>query len=245
MALLSPAAGAAAALERCVRAAGGVAVFPADTVYGLCCDPENGRGRRAPLCAEGGARRASRRGDVLRRSSSRSADARGPRRAASCARSARCCPGPVTLLLPNRGGRFPLACGPNPGTLGLRVPLWTPLSPLWRRSSVPVMQSSANLSGGARRAAPRAKCRSELLGGVPTSCSTAASCRGRRRRSSTCARMQTRAVATCSGGGAVSAAALETRARRLSAPCSAPCSTARADRAPRPASLVRLPRLAP
>ena len=28
------------AFERCI-AAGGVAVFPADTVYGLACDPDN------------------------------------------------------------------------------------------------------------------------------------------------------------------------------------------------------------
>ena len=34
----------------------------------------------------------------------------------------RCCPGPLTLLLPNRGRRFPLACGPTRDTLGLRVP---------------------------------------------------------------------------------------------------------------------------
>ena len=30
----------AAAFERCI-AGGGVAVFPADTVYGLACDPDN------------------------------------------------------------------------------------------------------------------------------------------------------------------------------------------------------------
>jgi len=36
-------------------------------------------------------------------------------------------PGPITLLLPNRSHRFPLACGPGEGdadTLGLRVPAW-------------------------------------------------------------------------------------------------------------------------
>ena len=33
-------------LERCL-ADGGVAVFPTDTVYGLCCDPDNeGAARR-------------------------------------------------------------------------------------------------------------------------------------------------------------------------------------------------------
>ena len=55
-------------------------------------------------------------------------------------------PGGVTALLPNPRGRYPLACGPDPHTLGLRVPnLGTALSTVrW-----PVMQSSANHAGGA------------------------------------------------------------------------------------------------
>jgi L-threonylcarbamoyladenylate synthase len=58
-------------------------------------------------------------------------------------------PGAVTLLLPNPAHRFPLACGPDPDTLGLRVPAWPDaLAPLaavrW-----PVLQSSANDAGGA------------------------------------------------------------------------------------------------
>ena len=31
-------------------------------------------------------------------------------------------PGALTLLLPNPRGRFPLACGSDPSTLGVRVP---------------------------------------------------------------------------------------------------------------------------
>jgi L-threonylcarbamoyladenylate synthase len=57
-------------------------------------------------------------------------------------------PGGITLLLPNPAHRFPLACGPNQDVLGLRVPELTgALAPLagmrW-----PVLQSSANPSGG-------------------------------------------------------------------------------------------------
>jgi L-threonylcarbamoyladenylate synthase len=57
-------------------------------------------------------------------------------------------PGGVTVLLPNPLRRFPLACGPDPETLGLRVPaLPDALAPLaavrW-----PVLQSSANRAGG-------------------------------------------------------------------------------------------------
>jgi L-threonylcarbamoyladenylate synthase len=54
-------------------------------------------------------------------------------------------PGGVTLLLPNPERRFPLACGPDPETLGLRVPDVPALAGV----SVPVLQSSANASGGA------------------------------------------------------------------------------------------------
>jgi L-threonylcarbamoyladenylate synthase len=53
-------------------------------------------------------------------------------------------PGGVTLLLPNPGGRYPLACGADPHTLGLRVPATSVLAGV----TVPVLQSSANLSGG-------------------------------------------------------------------------------------------------
>jgi L-threonylcarbamoyladenylate synthase len=64
-------------------------------------------------------------------------------------------PGALTLVLPNPARRYPLACGPRPGRLGLRVPLLEGgLAPL---ASVgwPVLQSSANRSGepDARRVA--------------------------------------------------------------------------------------------
>ena len=52
------AASDAETFERCM-AVGGVAVFPADTVYGLACDARRGGGRRAPLRAQGPRRRTS------------------------------------------------------------------------------------------------------------------------------------------------------------------------------------------
>jgi L-threonylcarbamoyladenylate synthase len=51
-------------------------------------------------------------------------------------------PGPLTVLLPNPARRFPLACGPTPEVLGLRVPRMDGELPSW-----PVLQSSANVSG--------------------------------------------------------------------------------------------------
>ena len=52
-------------------------------------------------------------------------------------------PGGVTLLLPNPKRRWPLACGEDPDTLGLRVPEVETLQTVrW-----PVLQSSANRAG--------------------------------------------------------------------------------------------------
>ena len=53
-------------------------------------------------------------------------------------------PGSVTVLVPNPAGRFPLACGGDPSTLGLRVPSVPQLAGVRR----PVLQSSANRAGG-------------------------------------------------------------------------------------------------
>ena len=53
-------------------------------------------------------------------------------------------PGAVSVLLPNPGSRYPLACGADRSTLGLRVPVVEGLAGVrW-----PVLQSSANLADG-------------------------------------------------------------------------------------------------
>jgi len=121
---------------------GGVAVFPADTVYGLACDSDN--------------KVAVDRLYTLKRR-----DLRKPSAVMffdlSLALSAlpelgertreallRLMPGAVSVLLPNPAGRFPLACGDDPSTLGLRVPE----VPLLAGVRWPVLQSSANRAGG-------------------------------------------------------------------------------------------------
>jgi L-threonylcarbamoyladenylate synthase len=60
-------------------------------------------------------------------------------------------PGGLTVLVPNPAHRFPLACGPDPDTLGVRVPDLPALAAV----TVSVLQSSANHAGGpdARRLA--------------------------------------------------------------------------------------------
>jgi L-threonylcarbamoyladenylate synthase len=121
-------------------------VFPSDTVYGVCCDPDSEaaaarlyalKGRPpARACAVmyfsldaalGGL------GDDLHDSERRALEA--------------LLPGPVTVLLANRAHLFAEACRVDPDTLGLRVPdLGGGLEAL-AGVGVPVMQSSANLSG--------------------------------------------------------------------------------------------------
>jgi L-threonylcarbamoyladenylate synthase len=133
------------AFERCI-ASGGVAVFPADTVYGLAVDP-------------GDPAAVSRLNDLKRRDpaqpngimffSLRAALATlGDLEPATRAAVERLLPGPVTLVLPNPRHRFPLACGDRPDRLGIRVPALSgslaPLATVLR----PVLQSSANLHGG-------------------------------------------------------------------------------------------------
>jgi L-threonylcarbamoyladenylate synthase len=131
----------ATAFERTIRN-GGVAVFPADTVYGLACDPDAADAverlyalkRRAPdkpaaamfFDADRALQQLPELGERTRRALTR------------------LLPGPVTLLVPNPRHRYPLACGADPDTLGLRVPDL----PVLQAVAVPVLQSSANHAGG-------------------------------------------------------------------------------------------------
>ncbi len=133
----------AQAFERCL-AAGGVAVFPADTVYGLACDPRNGSAVRRLYLLK---RRAPEKPAAVMFFDLSLALAALPElghrtRAALGA----LLPGALTVLLANPAARFPLACGSEPGTLGLRVPVVEsgPLSGARR----PALQSSANCAGG-------------------------------------------------------------------------------------------------
>jgi L-threonylcarbamoyladenylate synthase len=131
-------------LQECL-ARGGVAVFPSDTVYGVCCDPDNERAARRLYELKG--RPEARPAAVMFFALDPALEALGelqdPERAALQA----LLPGPVTLLLANPTHRYGPACRTDPTTLGLRVPrLPDPLRALARMPS-PVMQSSANLTG--------------------------------------------------------------------------------------------------
>lgn len=125
---------------------GGVAVFPADTVYGLACDPNADHAVHRLYALKG---RSAAKPAAVMFFSLPEALAALPELGAETLRALRhLLPGAVTVLLPDPVARFALAGGPDPGTLGLRVPrLAGDLAPLTavRR---PVLQSSANESGG-------------------------------------------------------------------------------------------------
>jgi len=145
----------AAGLERCL-ANGGVAVFPADTVYGLGCDPDDERAVRRLYELKG--RPADRPAAVMFFDRQRALKALPELTAAERRAVEALLPGPVTLVLPNRARRFPLASGPTADgreSLGLRVPLLGDSLAALQAMPRPMMQSSANLSGApeARRLA--------------------------------------------------------------------------------------------
>jgi L-threonylcarbamoyladenylate synthase len=130
---------ARAALVRVVGA-GGVAVFPADGLYGLACDPRRaeaierihalkGRETGKPSAVMFFAPLAMR--ELLSTLGPRARDA-----------FAALLPGPVTLVVHNPQRLYPLACGSDPQRLGVRL-IEGPLS------GVPgaFLQTSANRSG--------------------------------------------------------------------------------------------------
>ncbi len=130
---------ARSALERCLLA-GGVAVFPADGLYGLACDPLD-----APAIArihEIKGRDEGKPSAVMYLSPlamRELVEGLGPR-----ARKVvgGLLPGPVTLVVDNPQRRYPLACREDPKRLGVRL-IDGPLA----GAMCPLFQTSANRSG--------------------------------------------------------------------------------------------------
>jgi L-threonylcarbamoyladenylate synthase len=136
--------GDAETFSRCI-AVGGVAVFPADTVYGLACEPDLDDAVERLYALKG--RRPDKPAAVMFFARDLALAALPELGQRTRAALEVLLPGAVTLLLPNPARRFPLAGGGD--VLGLRVPALPPaLAPLtgvrW-----PVLQSSANHAGGA------------------------------------------------------------------------------------------------
>jgi L-threonylcarbamoyladenylate synthase len=141
--------------SRCISV-GGVAVFPADTVYGLACEPDSKEAvQRLYLLKR---RRPDKPAAVMFFALDLALAALPELGQRTAGAVSALLPGAVTLLLPNPARRFPLACGPAPETLGLRVPAWPPALAVLGDMRWPVLQSSANVAGG-----PDAR----VLGDVP------------------------------------------------------------------------------
>jgi len=142
----------AATFSRCM-AVGGVAVFPADTVYGLACEPDTKEAVRRLYALKG--RPPAKPAAVLFFQLDLALTALPELGERTTAALEALLPGGVTALLANPARRFPLACGPDPETLGLRVPALPPELDALAAVTWPVLQSSANVAGGpdARRLA--------------------------------------------------------------------------------------------
>jgi len=128
-----------AALERMITD-GGVAVFPADGLYGLACDPLNaaaierihrikGRDDGKPSAVMYFSPLAMR--ELVESLGPHTRDAIGA-----------LLPGPVTLVVANPEERYPLACREDRARLGVRL-IAGPLA----GAMCPLLQTSANLSG--------------------------------------------------------------------------------------------------
>jgi L-threonylcarbamoyladenylate synthase len=127
------------ALERTI-ASGGVAVFPADGLYGLACDPLDaaaierihrikGRDDGKPSAVMYFSPLAMR--ELV--------EGLGPRTRLAVGALL---PGPVTLVVANPEGRYPLACRADRAPLGVRL-IGGPLA----GAMCPLFQTSANVSG--------------------------------------------------------------------------------------------------
>ena len=132
-------------LERCI-AVGGVALFPADTVYGLACEPDIDEAVTRLYALKG--RRPDKPAAVMFFELELALAALPELGDWTRAALESLLPAGLTALVPNPHRRYPLACGPEPETLGLRVPALSPDLDTLRAVRWPVLQSSANHAGG-------------------------------------------------------------------------------------------------
>ncbi len=119
---------------------GGVALFPADGLYGLACDPLNGGAIERIHEIKGrddGKPSAVMYFDPLMMRELLADMGPATRRAVAALM-----PGPVTLVVDNPAHHYPLACRATPERLGIRL-IEGPLA----GAGTPIFQTSANRSG--------------------------------------------------------------------------------------------------
>ena len=128
---------------------GGVAVFPADTVYGLACEPDTREAVERLYALKG--RRPGKPSAIMFFDLELAFAALPELEPRTRSLLEQLLPGGITALLPNPLRRYPLACGAGGGdvhTLGLRVPALDARIGALAEMRWPVLQSSANVSGG-------------------------------------------------------------------------------------------------
>jgi L-threonylcarbamoyladenylate synthase len=127
------------ALEACI-AAGGIAIFPSDGLYGLACDPTSPTAARRVNELKGRPPRKS--SAVLYFDPLAMRELVGSMGERTRSAVAALLPGPVTLVIANPERRYPLACAEDPERLGVRL-IGGPLA----GARCPILQTSANRSG--------------------------------------------------------------------------------------------------
>jgi L-threonylcarbamoyladenylate synthase len=130
---------ARAALESCILG-GGVAVFPADGLYGLACDPLNAKAIERIHSIKG--RDDGKPSAVLYFSGLQMRELFGSLGPRTREALGALLPGALTLVVANPEHRYPLACREDPERLGLRL-LAGPLE----GARCALFQTSANRSG--------------------------------------------------------------------------------------------------
>ena len=133
------AAAARTALERTIHS-GGVALFPADGLYGLACDPLRAEAITRIHAIKG--RDEGKPSAVMYLSPLMLRELVGSMGERTRDAVAAMLPGPVTLVIANPGRRYPLACRDDPERLGVRL-IDGPLA----GAGVVLFQTSANRSG--------------------------------------------------------------------------------------------------
>ena len=127
------------ALERCVHS-GGVALFPADGLYGLACDPL--RAEAIARIHEIKGRDDGKPSAVMYLSPLTMRELVGSMDDRTREVAGTLLPGPVTLVIANPERRYPLACREDPERLGVRL-IDGPLA----GARCVLFQTSANRSG--------------------------------------------------------------------------------------------------
>lgn len=126
---------------------GKLTVFPTDTLYGIACDPDNAEAIERIHELKG---RPPKKPSAVMYFSLEAmlADLEEWLDERTLILARELFPGPFTLIVANKPELFTPSCADTPRKLGLRVPKLSPAIEALAGVRLPVMQTSANISGG-------------------------------------------------------------------------------------------------